>query len=345
MRIFNKLRFLLRRRENEHSIVAVTLFLVIMLAFIHPQYRSINNYMNILREASMVGVAALGMMNVIMTCNIDLSIGTMMALSSVIMLKIMPNTGIVPALLICIGISVLLSMMNGFLVVYCRIFAFILTLGMQYIFKGCAHVITNQKIVPASDPVFPQIGNMNIFSVGGFDGIPLPFVIYVCLAVLSYILVHKTGFGRKLFATGSSERAAQLSGIDTRRVKFIAYIILGFFVGIAAIIISSRLWMASAEMRQSYEFDVITIAVMGGVAFSGGQGNVLDTVVASIFFAMIYNVINHFNIDPYWQYILRALLLIFAFSINDIRKATTSWLEHRRYRKEADALRTQTREA
>lgn len=325
------------RNQHEHadrSIGVITLLLLIILACIHPQYRSINNYMNILREASFVGVAALGMMNVIITCNTDLSIGTMMALASVIMLKLMPTIGVLPALMLCILICVMLSLFNGYLVVYCRIFAFILTLGMQYVFKGVAHVITNQKIVPATDMFFTQIGNLNIFSGNGFDGIPLPFVIFLVFAVFSYILLHNTGFGRKVFAIGNSESAAKLAGINVKKVKLATYAQLGFFVGVAGILISSRLWMASAEMRQSYEFDIITIVVMGGVAFSGGKGNVINTVISSIFFATIYNVINHFNVDPYWQYILRALLLMLAFSVSNIKMAAMSRLDQHRYRLE-----------
>lgn len=320
------------RFNSDQSIWIITLLLMFILAFVHPQYRSINNYMNVLREASLPGVAALGLMSVIMTCNTDLSIGTMMALSSVIMLKIMPSVGMVPAILVCILICVLLGMLNGFLVVYCRIFAFILTLGMQYIFKGTAHVITNQKIVAATNMTFTQIGNMNLFAGNGFDGIPLPFVIFMGLTVITYVLLHKTGFGRMVFAAGNSEKAAQMAGINVKKVKMITYLILGLYVAVAGILISSRLWMASAEMRQSYEFDVITIVVMGGCAFSGGKGNVLNTVVSSIFFALIYNVINHFNVDPYWQYIVRAFLLIFAFSISNIERFINSKINKYRYK-------------
>lgn len=322
------------RKKRDLSIALVTLLMMIVLAFINPQYRSINNYMNILREASLVGVAALGMMNVIITCNTDLSIGTMMALASVIMLKLMPTIGVVWGVLLCVTICVLLALLNGFLVVYCRIVAFILTLGMQYIFKGAAYIITNQKVIGATDLVFTQIGNLNLFAGGGFDGVPLPFIIYMVLAALAFVILHRTGLGRKIFAIGNSEKAAYLAGVNVKRVKLLTYGMLGCFVGVAGVLISSRLWMASAEMRQSYEFDVITIVVMGGVAFSGGRGSVVNTVISSVFFAMIYNIINHFNVDPYWQYILRALLLTMSFSVSNVKSAVVAELDRRRYRKE-----------
>lgn len=326
--------------NSDQSIWVITLMMMVILAFIHPQYRSINNYMNVLREASLLGVAGLGLMAVIMTCNTDLSIGTMMALASVVMLKIMPTVGMVPAMLICVLICVALGLLNGFLVVYCRIFAFILTLGMQYIFKGTAHVISNQKVIAATNMTFTQIGNLNLFSGKGFDGVPLPFVVFAVIAAITYVLMHKTGFGRMVFAAGNSEKAAQMAGVDVKKVKLITYAILGLYVSIAGILISSRLWMASAEMRQSYEFDVITIVVMGGCAFSGGKGNVLNTVVSSIFFALIYNVINHFNVDPYWQYIVRAFLLIFAFSISNIERFITLKLSKYRYKAKNRQLST-----
>ena len=327
--------------NSDQSIWIITLLLMLVLAFVHPQYRSINNYMNVLREASLLGVAGLGLMGVIMTCNTDLSIGTMMALASVVMLKIMPTVGMVPAMLVCILICVCLGLLNGFLVVYCRIFAFILTLGMQYIFKGTAHVITNQKIIAATNMTFTQIGNLNLFAGNGFEGVPLPFVVFMVLTAITYVLMHKTGFGRMVFAAGNSEKAAQMAGVDVRKVKLLTYMILGLYVAIAGILISSRLWMASAEMRLSYEFDVITIVVMGGCAFGGGKGNVLNTVVSSVFFALIYNVINHFNVDPYWQYIVRAFLLIFAFSISGIERFISSKLQKYRSAAKSHASNTQ----
>ena len=127
----NRNKKLLAIFNSEHSIWGITLLLIVILAFVHPQYRSINNYMNVLREASMLGIAGLGLMGVIMTRNTDLSIGTMMALASVVMLKIMPEVGMIPAMLICILLCVGLELLNGFLIVYCNIFAFILTLGMR----------------------------------------------------------------------------------------------------------------------------------------------------------------------------------------------------------------------
>ena len=109
-------------------------------------------------------------------------------------------------------------------------------------------------------------------------------------------------------------------------------------MGIAGILISSRLWMASAEMRVSYEFDVITIVVMGGVVFSGGRGSVINTVISSVFFAMIYNVINHFNVDPYWQYILRAALLTLSFCVSNARAIIRMKLDHHKFRKETGRM-------
>lgn len=323
----NRNKKLLAIFNSEHSIWGITLLLIVILAFVHPQYRSINNYMNVLREASMLGIAGLGLMGVIMTRNTDLSIGTMMALASVVMLKIMPEVGMIPAMLICILLCVGLELLNGFLIVYCNIFAFILTLGMQYIFKGVAHVVSNQKVISATNIAFTQIGNMNLFAGKGFDGLPLPFVILLLFTGVTFVLLHKTGFGRMVYAVGNSEKAARMAGIDVKKVKLSTYLLLGLYVSVAGILISSRLWMASAEMRPSYEFDVITIVVMGGCAFSGGKGKALNTVVSSIFFALIYNVINHFNIDPYWQYIVRAFLLIFAFSISGIEHFISSKLE------------------
>ena len=326
----------IRNRSIDVSIWVVLFGLVFILFFANDQYTNINNYMNILREASFLCVAALGMTAIIITKNTDLSIGTMIALISVISFKIMPVIGIWPTILSAVCLGILFEMINGFFIVYLKIYAFILTLGMQYIYRGIAYIITQEKVLQVPVKEYTKIGNSNLFASGSFDGIPLPVILVIPLIVFAYVLLHRTSFGRKVFAVGNNEKAALLMGIKVEKTKFLAYVLLGFFNGIAAVMISSRLWIASAEMRPNYEFDVITVVVIGGCALSGGKGNILKTMAAAVFFAMISNIINQFNVDPYMQYIIRAMLLVMAFSIPKIKTVVSGIAEKHRYKNMID---------
>lgn len=324
-----------RKADKDRSIAIALATLLVILAFLNKQYRSLGNYMNILQEASFWGVAGLGMMFVIITRNTDLSIGTQMALISIVVFKLLPIIGVVPSILIAMVLGVLLSTITGLMVVYVQIVAFIYTLSMQYVYRGISYMLTNSSILTTADPVFSRIGNLFLFKSEHFSGIPLPFIILIVLALGTWLLLQHTAFGRKVYAVGNGERASELAGINSKRIKLLCYALLGLYVGIASVMISSRLWIASAEMKTGYEFDVITVVILGGCLFDGGSGRVINTVLAAIFFATISNLINHFNVDAYTQYIIKALLMLAAFSVNLLKTIVREKIDQVSFRQQS----------
>jgi len=289
--------------------ILVSLILLWMIFFItNENFRRIDSYMSILREASFVGVAAIGMTFCIIIKAMDLSIGAMIGLLAIITLSIVGKLGLITTIIIILIFGAIFGLINGFLYAKLGLPSFIATLAMSYIYKAIALIYSKGRPIQFSEKWFTVIGN------GNFLGIPVPFIIFIGLTILGSIILRKTILGRQITATGNSEKASYLSGIDVSKVKIIVFVLVGIFTAIAAILISSRLWSATADMKSGYEFDVIAVVVLGGTSLKGGKGNMFDTAVASVFFASIYTGMNMFHIGAYLQKIVEGIILVVAFS-------------------------------
>lgn len=289
--------------------ILVSLILLWVIFFItNENFRRIDSYMSILREASFVGVAAIGMTFCIIIKAMDLSIGAMVGLLAIITLSIVGNLGLITTIVIILIFGGVFGVINGFLYARLGLPSFIATLTMSYIYKSIALIYSKGKPIQFNEKWFTVIGN------GNFLGIPVPFIIFIGLAILGSIILKKTILGRQILATGNSENASYLSGIDVLKVKIIVFAMVGIFTAIAAILISSRLWSANADMKSGYEFDVIAVVVLGGTSLKGGKGSMLDTAIASVFFASIYTGMNMFHIGAYMQKVVEGIILVVAFS-------------------------------
>jgi len=289
--------------------ILVSLILLWVIFFIsNENFRRIDSYLSILREASFVGVAAIGMTFCIIIKVMDLSIGAMIGLLAIITLSIVGKLGLITTIIIILIFGAIFGVINGFLYAKLGLPSFIATLAMSYIYKAIALIYSKGKPIQFNEKWFTVIGN------GNFLGIPVPFIIFIGLALLGTIILRKTILGRQILATGNSEKASYLSGIDISKVKIIVFALVGIFTAIAAILISSRLWSANADMKIGYEFDVIAVVVLGGTSLKGGKGSIFDTVIASIFFASIYTGMNMFHIGAYMQKIVEGIILVVAFS-------------------------------
>ena len=315
----NKYYSSLKMKNTDFSITIVTVSLFIFLFSTLDSFRDVTNIMEVLRTSSFFGCAALGMMGVIITRNIDLSIGAMVGFLSVIGIVILPYVGPIGAVLIMLILGAICGAINGFFVEYLKIDSFILTLGMQYIYLGLAYSITKVTTPQTTDQVFKAFGNENLFAIGNFNGVPLPFLIFIAVAIFAYFIYHRSGVGRKIFAVGNNAKAAQLSGINSKAVKMLTFTMLGFFVGISSILVSSRMMMGLPTIVPSFEFNIVIIVVVGGCVFFSGRGSVVNTCISAIFYAMIMNLITLFGIEPQWQYLIIAILLSIAFPISRIR--------------------------
>jgi ribose/xylose/arabinose/galactoside ABC-type transport system permease subunit len=304
---------------------ALALFWAVCAAT-NPMFRELSTYMSILRESSFVGVAAIGMTFCIITGDFDLSVGSMLSLLGIAIVAIVGRTGLVLGLVTVTVMGAACGLFNGLLVSRLRIPAFIATLAMYYIYRAVAYIVTSGNPVEFQQTWFTDLGN------GSLAGIPTPFVLFVGLAAVGTYLLRRTPFGRAILAVGNSVRASAISGIRIARLRMLIFTLVGAFTGIAAMLISSRMWSANSGMKIGYEFDVIAAVVLGGTSLSGGKGSVFNTLIAAIFFASLNTAMNMYHVDSYMQRVVIGVVLLFAFSLTGIRTFVAERMRIRRER-------------
>lgn len=307
---------------RDKGILIALIILWVIFIITNKNFRRIDSFLSILREASFVGVAAIGMTFCIASKQLDLSVGSMLALLSIITVSILPIFGLVPTLIIILVIGGLFGLLNGTLVAKLKIPPFIATLGMYFIYRALAFIISEGPI-RFSEKWFTVIGN------GSILGIPIPFIIFIVLTIIGTFILRRTTLGRYTLAIGNSEKASNISGINIDKVKILVFGLVGVFTAAAAILITSRLWSANPGMKYGYEFDVIAAVVLGGTSLDGGKGSIVNTFIASIFFASLNTAMNMFHIDSYMQRVVIGLVLLFAFSLNGIRSFVEEWMRVR----------------
>ena len=314
---------------RERGILFALLIFWGICAAANPMFREISTYLSILRESSFVGVAAIGMTFCIITGDFDLSVGSMLSLLGIAIVAIVGKTGLLGGILAVVVMGAACGMLNGLLVSRLRIPAFIATLAMYFIYRAVAYIVTKGEPVQFQEPWFTEIGN------GSLAGIPTPFLFFIVLAAVGTYLLRRTPFGRNVLAVGNSVRASEISGIRVARLRMLVFTMVGAFTGIAALLISSRMWSANSGMKTGYEFDVIAAVVLGGTSLAGGKGSVANTVVASIFFASLNTAMNMFHVDSYMQRVVIGVVLLIAFSLTGIRSFVAERLRLRRERASA----------
>lgn len=309
----SRLSFLPKWNYRDKGIVYALIIFWLIIFIANENFRKVDNYLSILREGSFVGVAAIGMTLCIISGAFDLSIGSMLGMLSLITLDLVGKFGLLPTILIILALGGICGMVNGLLYAKLRIPAFIATLGMYYVYKALALIYSNGNPIQFKEHWFTVIGN------GSFLGLPIPFIIFVILAILGTIILRRTPLGRHILAIGNSEKVSYISGINIQRTKIIIFMLVGVFTAAAAILISSRLWSANAGMKDGFEFDVILVVILGGTNLAGGKGSIFNTFIASIFFASLYTAMNIFQVESFMQLAVKGFVLLFAFSFTGIR--------------------------
>ncbi|HUK65397.1 MAG TPA: ABC transporter permease [Anaeromyxobacteraceae bacterium] len=311
---------------REHGILLAVLLFWAVCAATNGMFRDLSTYSSILRESSFVGVAAIGMTFCIISGDFDLSVGSMLSLLGIAVVAMVGKTGLFLGTLAVTLLGALCGTFNGLLVAGLRIPAFIATLAMYYIYRALAYIVTNGNPVQFQEPWFTEVGN------GSLAGVPTPFVFFLVLVAAGTFLLRKTPFGRSILAIGNSARASQISGIRIARVRVFIFALVGAFTGIAAMLISSRMWSANSGMKIGYEFDVIAAVVLGGTSLAGGKGSLVNTLFASIFFASLNTAMNMFHVNSFMQRVVIGIVLLFAFSLSGVRAFISERLRLKRER-------------
>lgn len=293
--------------------IAVVMFLMIaVLAIVSPTFRTMENIISILLQVSINGILALGMVFVITAGGIDLSIGSMLALSSVVIGFVLNETGnILLACIASIVLNTLFGLINGILVAKFNIFPFVVTLATQLVIRGVAYII--------SGGYSQSLGNINFRKIGSdklFGFIPFPVIIFIIVAILAYVTLHWTKFGRYVYAVGGNIHAASASGVNVVWTRVGTFVISGLCAGIAGIILTSRISAAQPNIGMGYETDAIAACVIGGTSFAGGIATIPGTFIGIIIIGLIYNGMNLIGISSYWQVITKGLLVLGAVMLD-----------------------------
>jgi len=296
--------------------------LVILLVFfsiVVPHFASANNYIDILTATAVNGVLAVGVTFVIITGGIDLSLGTAMTFASVVMGVVSATLGLpLPlGLLSALAAGALVGIVNGTLIAKAKLPPFIATLGMLYVTLGLAQVISNVH------PIYfdaPQ-PNFQLFFMGKAL-FSIPNIVWVMLgaAAIAWVLLNKTTFGRYTFALGSNEEATRLSGVNVDRWKITVYAVEGLFVGLAGIVIASRMNSAQPGLGVGYELDAIAAAVIGGTSLSGGEGSIVGTVIGAFLISTLRIGLSVAGVPDQWKSVITGLVVIGAVFLDILRR-------------------------
>jgi len=302
-------------RFREMNILVVLIVLIIFFSIMSNRFLSFMNITNLLRSTSIIGVVSIGMTFVIISGGIDLSVGSVLALSSVIAAQLMVSgVPIFLAIIISLAVGMLAGLIMGILVFEARVPPFIVTLAGLSVFRGIAMLLTGAKKVIGLPESFANFAVVRVF------GLPGMAIVWLIVIVIGIILTRCTVFGRNVFAIGSNPEAARLSGINIRGSIYKVYAFGALASAVAGIIMTARLCGGSPSAGQGYELDAIAAAVLGGASLSGGAGSVLGTVIGTMIIATIKNGGNILGVNPFVLNIIIGILMVAAVTFDQMQK-------------------------
>jgi ribose transport system permease protein len=297
------------------GILVVLVALVVLMVVIAPNFASVSNLLNIARSISINAILAAGLTLVILTAGIDLSVGSILAVSGVV--SVLAATGGWPAWLsILAGVAAgcLAGLANGMLTAYLGLAAFIVTLGTMTALRGLAYTMTDGQPIVSNTLSFRFIGN------GYIAGIPAPVVVMAVVYLVIWFLLERTRFGRQVYAVGGNAEAARLAGINVRRVTTAVYVIAGACAGLAGIIFAARVVSAQPTAGTGYELDAIAAVVLGGTSLAGGRGRLYGTLVGSVILGVLSTGLILLNVQFFTQLLIKGGVIILAVTIDGLKQ-------------------------
>ncbi len=323
---FSLIRLLLEGRAFFALIV-----IIIVFSILSPNYFSINNFLTMASHVAIFGILAIGMLLVILNGGIDLSVGSTLGLAGVFAGFLMQGVNLemfgvvlyppvwVVVILTC-ALGAFVGAINGVLIAWFKVPAFVATLGVLYVARGVALLMTN-GLTYNNLGGKPELGNTG-FDWLGFSrlfGIPIGVVILVGIALLGGLVLSRTAFGRWLYASGGNERAAELSGVPVKSVQVSVYVLSGVCAAIAGLILSSQLTSAGPTAGTTYELTAIAAVVIGGAALTGGRGNIRGTLLGAFVIGFLSDGLVIIGVSSYWQTVFTGAVIILAVLLNSVQ--------------------------
>jgi len=312
---------------SKYGIAFILLGMIILMTILKPQsFPTLTNILNVMNQSAIVGILALGITLVIISKGIDLSVGSVLALSGSVAaslaqtdaasIKVFENLGPLPVfvpLLAALLVGTLCGAISGGLIAYTGIPAFISTLGMMTVARGAVYLYTKGQ------PISKLSDGLLFFGSNVFRVIPVPIIVYGIVIVLTAILLSHTRFGKSVYAIGGNIHAAQISGIKVKRNLILIYAYCGLMAGLASIVFAGRVASIHPGAADGYELKAIAATTIGGTSHSGGIGTIWGAVVGAVILSVLANGFTLMGVDPYWQKIVEGCIIIGAV-ILDMRK-------------------------
>ena len=302
--------------------------LIVVFSLLSDSFLTVTNLITMTKHVAINAIIALGMLLVILKGGIDLSVGSIVGLSGVVAGELLQGLpiGVLDriayppvwaVIVLCIAVGMVVGLVNGILVTRFRVAPFIATLGMLYVARGLALLISDGATYPNLAGT-PELGNTGFGFLGSGRPLGLPTSIWLMalLAAGVTLLLVKSPFGRWLYATGGNERAADLSGVPVRRVKTVVYVVSGACAAVAGLIIASELTSAAPQAGETYELNAIAAVVIGGAALSGGRGTVRGTLVGAFVIGFLADGLVLVGVSTFWQILIKGAVIILAVMLD-----------------------------
>lgn len=302
---------------RQTGIFWVLVLLIIVVSLVSPVFMTQRNMMNVMKQTSITGILGVGMTFVLISGGIDLSVGSVIAISGVVAASTaVANSGIPFALTIltAVGIGTLCGLINGIGVAYITYPPFIMTLGMMSAARGAALVYTNGKPIFGLSKSFVDVAN------GSLLGITNLIWFFIAVMIAGWFILKKTVFGRQVYAIGGNREAARLSGINVKKISVLTYILCATLAAASGIFMTARLGSAQPTAGTGMEMIVITASVIGGTSMFGGSGSIAGTFIGVIFMSILYNSMTLLRISVFWQQLVIGIILILAVIVDQINR-------------------------
>lgn len=305
--------------RDQRILLSVVIAAIIgIVALINPKFIGIKNLITIFQQISVIGILTMGMSLLLISGGIDLSIGNIMALSGIVMARLIDGgSSVVTATAAGLLVGTACGFLNGLIISKSRCIPLIITLGTSQIFYGLSLTISGGRIMSFGG-AFNAIGKMKLFDI-----FPVMLFSLALMVLAAYILMTRTKFGRRIVAIGGNEKNAFLSGISVDLYKIVIYSIAGFYCAVAAVIFSSRIDSITANAGIGYETSALTAAIIGGVTFEGGKGTIPGAFLGCVLMGVISNAMNILKVETYIQTIITGIIIVCAVvlsNINNVRK-------------------------
>jgi ribose/xylose/arabinose/galactoside ABC-type transport system permease subunit len=303
--------------------------LCIVFAVLEPAFLAPVNIFNVLRQVSIYGLLALGMTFVIMTAGVDLSVGSLLALSGLVGAAVEKGSngllsgggageaggyGLFAAIAAAILVGVIGGFLQGAAISKLKVPPFIVTLGGLSAFRGVALVFSSAEPISAFRPQYRYWGQ------GMVGMVPVPVIVFLVFAIIAFIVLRYTKYGRYIYAVGGNQQAARLSGLNVDQLIWSVYVIVGFFAGLCGFLLSARLNSAEQVAGEGYELTVIASVVIGGTSLFGGEGGIFGTVIGVLLIGVLANGLTLLNVSSYYQQIIIGLIIVFAVYFDQMVK-------------------------